>query len=163
MNNRRVRKRSQLQEKRAANDIGGRTVAGSGAAKFSGGADVRKQGEVRVECKFTEKDHYDLKHADLVKIKGQALKGGLELPVMQIEFITAPTLQVAVISDLNRKDSALVQVRAKQKRMTKAGLTRFLLQARHFQMVFNDNDYYTVMRWEHFLEDLAAQEKEEEC
>lgn len=163
MNSKDIRKRSQRQEQKVASDLGGRTVAGSGAAKFSGGGDVRKQGEIRVECKFTQKNYYDLSHSDLTKIKTQALKGGLEMPVMQIEFITAPTLKIAVMSDVNRCDqSNVLTVTGKQLRMKKDAVTKQLLNHPHYQLVFKGEDFYTVMRWEDFLDDLADKE-EEEC
>jgi hypothetical protein len=44
---------------------------------------------VRGECKHTSKDVYILKEADLKKIQMEALKGGFEDWVMQIEFLGA--------------------------------------------------------------------------
>ena len=82
----RQKKMSQRQEKKVAEDIGGRTVAGSGAGRTSGGGDVRKRFEIRAECKVTEKDYFVIKYTDLLKILNQAIKGGLERPVMQLRF-----------------------------------------------------------------------------
>jgi len=58
-------------------------------------------GRLRVEAKFTEKGTYSLKLADWLKIKDEAIKGGLETPAMQIEFIppgAAGTYKLAVMS-----------------------------------------------------------------
>lgn len=82
----RQKKMSQRQEARVAEDIGGRTVAGSGAGRTSGGGDVRKRYVIRAECKVTEKDYFVIQFTDLMKIQTQAIKGGLERPVMQVKF-----------------------------------------------------------------------------
>ncbi len=83
---RRGKRISLRQEKQAAADLGGRTTAGSGAAKFSGGADVRVMGKIRLECKVTEKDNYRLHFSDLKKVRAQANKA-LEEPIFQIAFL----------------------------------------------------------------------------
>jgi hypothetical protein len=82
----RQQKRSQLQEKRIAADLGGRTQPGSGSF-WGAKSDVRKQGQIRCEAKYTAKKKYTLKLADLLKIKDEAIRGGLETPVMQVEFV----------------------------------------------------------------------------
>lgn len=82
----RIQRRSRLQEKRIARDVGGRVQAGSGNSWKAKG-DVRKQGQLRIEAKFTEKGVYRLKLAELQKIKEEAIRGGLETPVMQVEFL----------------------------------------------------------------------------
>lgn len=159
----RIRERSQLQEKRAAKDIGGRTVAGSGAAKFSGGGDVRKQGELRVECKFTEKSYYDLKYSDLVKIQTQALKAGMERPVMQVEFVSGLCLKLAIEPAFIHADKApFTRTTNKQVRLNKDEVYKALLGDGFFQIVFVDNDMskaYTVRLWDDFVAEL----EEEEC
>lgn len=81
-----AQRRSRLQEKRAARDVGGATQAGSGSSSFAKG-DFRKIGNIRGECKFTRSDTYILKKEDLEKIQLEALKGGLEDWVMQVEFV----------------------------------------------------------------------------
>lgn len=73
------------QEKRAAQEIGGRTMAASGATRLGGGGDVRVLGRIRLECKFTEKSSYVLKYEELKKIRRQAMKV-LESPVFQFAF-----------------------------------------------------------------------------
>ena len=84
---RRRKKISKRLEEKLAKEVGGVTTAGSGAAEFSGGADVRLQGELRIEHKFTESDTYTLKFSDLEKLRKQAIKGGLEEPVFVVEFL----------------------------------------------------------------------------
>jgi hypothetical protein len=80
-----IRKVSGAQEKRAARDIGGKPQAASGACRHGGGGDARAIGKTRVECKFTEKNHYDLRLDVLLKIEEQARKA-LETPVLQLGF-----------------------------------------------------------------------------
>ena len=78
-------RKSQLQEKRAAKDLGGRVQPGSGASEFAKG-DVRKAGQLRVECKTTGYRSYSLKLDDIIKIQSEAMNGGAEDWAMQIEF-----------------------------------------------------------------------------
>ena len=83
-----AQRRSRLQEKRAARDVGGKTQSGSGSSSFAKG-DFRNVGNVRGECKFTRKTTYILKEDELKKIQMEALKGGFEDWVMQVEFVGA--------------------------------------------------------------------------
>lgn len=78
-------RRSKLQERRIAEDVGGRVQAGSGSS-WRAKSDVRKLGQLRIEAKFTSMPEFKLKLGDWLKIKDEALTGGLETPVMQIEF-----------------------------------------------------------------------------
>ena len=80
-----VKRRSALQERRVAEDLGGRVQPGSGAPEFYKG-DVRKTGDIRVECKTTGTKAYRLTQAELDKIRSEALMGGEENWAMQIEF-----------------------------------------------------------------------------
>lgn len=82
---RRGKRISLQQEKRAAEELGGRTMAASGATRLGGGGDVRVLGHTRLECKFTEKSSYSLKYEELKKIRRQAMKA-LESPVFQFAF-----------------------------------------------------------------------------
>lgn len=81
-----AQRRSRLQEKRAAQDVGGREQPGSGATKFAKG-DFRAALDVRGECKHTSNRTFILKLDDLMKIREEALLGHLEDPVMQVEFV----------------------------------------------------------------------------
>lgn len=60
-------------------------MAASGATRLGGGGDVRVLGKTRLECKFTEKDTYNLRFLELAKVRKQAIKA-LEKPVLQFSF-----------------------------------------------------------------------------
>ena len=64
-------RQSKLQERRTARDVGGRVQPASGATPFAKG-DVRKMGDIRIECKTTSGQSYVLKKSDLVKIRREA-------------------------------------------------------------------------------------------
>lgn len=81
------KRKSVLQERRAAEAIGGRVQPGSGAPEFYKG-DVRKAGELRVECKTTSSRSFVLKLPVIEKIKAEALRGGDEGWALQVEFQT---------------------------------------------------------------------------
>lgn len=78
-------KRSQQQEKKVAEELGGKVQKGSGSSDFAKG-DVRKMGSARVECKTTSKKSYALKLQEIQKITTEAIQGGMEGWAMQIEF-----------------------------------------------------------------------------
>lgn len=79
-----VRKRSQEQEKRVAKQLGGRVTPASGALWGAKG-DVR-QDKFLVECKTTEKDYYSLTDKVWNKIRSEAIRDGLRIPLMCIEI-----------------------------------------------------------------------------
>jgi len=79
------RRRSMAQERRAAADVGGRVQIASGATPFAK-SDVRKMGELRVECKTTRKALFSLKRDDILKLRKEAISQGLEMWVFQVEF-----------------------------------------------------------------------------
>jgi len=81
----RRRKLSNKQEQKATKELGLKMSPASGATMFGGG-DGRLAGKIRLECKFTEADSYTLKLEDLLKLRKQAIKGGLEQPIFQLEF-----------------------------------------------------------------------------
>ena len=76
---------SRKQEQDVADDLGGRTQPASGGTRHGGGSDVRAEDHV-VECKYTDKKQYTLKHSDLQKIARTGLQRGLATPVMAIDF-----------------------------------------------------------------------------
>lgn len=82
---------SQKQERRIAEDIGGRTQPGSGNQAHAKG-DVRKKGEFRVEAKFTKSKQFILKREELDKISGECAHK--EKPVFQIDFRNSTTSKV---------------------------------------------------------------------
>lgn len=79
------KRKSLLQERRVAEEIDGKVQPGSGAPKFYKG-DVRKEGDLRVECKTTASKSYSLKLAELDKIRSEAVVGGEESWALQVEF-----------------------------------------------------------------------------
>jgi len=154
---------SQVQEKRAAEDIGGRVQAGSGNVKLGGGGDVRKRGEFRVECKYTEKTYFILKLQELVKVQTQALQGGLELPVFQISFVSPRTGahdQYAVVSTVFRKsEDIFATTDRKRVRLGKEELQRAFLSKDKVQVIFEQKTkhmLYEVMPWHIFLQQEGA-------
>jgi hypothetical protein len=95
----RIQKMSARQERKIAEDVGGRRQAGSGSS-WRAKSDVRTMGKLRVEAKFTQKPTYTLKLDDWKKIREEAIKGGLETPVMQVEFTppgSSPGMKFAVM------------------------------------------------------------------
>lgn len=165
-----IKKRSDLQERRVAADLGGKVQKASGATDFAKG-DVRKFGDVRVECKTTGTKNYRLSIKDIKKIQSEALKGGMEDWVMQIEFqgqtgvnykyavmgyysfIEAMKEPVIFVTYVAQKDSIalslsdLISVQGQQKR------TAHRLE---FQ-----NEYVVVIPWELYLT-IRSKEGEDE-
>jgi hypothetical protein len=116
-------RRSKLQEQRTAKDLGGYAHRGSGASDF-GKSDARKPLDVRAECKTTTASSYILKLSDWEKIQGEALRGGLEAPVMQIEFQRGAGLnrKIAVIDwnyflELRRNMDILEEAKAEAREL----------------------------------------------
>lgn len=97
---RRQKRLSNKQEKRTAQDINGRVQANSGATRMGGGGDVRGSG-MRLECKYTEKDTFSLKHSELEKLRKQANKT-LEEPVFQFGFKNPYEMQMYAVIPWNR-------------------------------------------------------------
>ena len=89
------RKISQRQEKKGMEELGGEVIPCSGALPHSK-SDGRVKGELRVEFKYTEADHYNLKIEDLIKIRNEATRK-LERPVFQIEFKGTNKARYAII------------------------------------------------------------------
>jgi hypothetical protein len=77
---------------------------------FFAKGDVRVQGDVGGECKFTKAKSYSLKLADLMKIRSEALSRGEDW-VLQLEFVgqAGQSQKVAVI-DWN----SYVEMRSKE-------------------------------------------------
>lgn len=81
----RQQKMSRMQERRAAEDIGGRVQKGSGS-HWSAKGDVRQHGKLRMECKVTEAQVYRLRLAQILKIQKEALRGMDADWAFQIQF-----------------------------------------------------------------------------
>lgn len=77
---------SKGQEKRLAVIVGGKTIPASGAVRTDGGADVRAQGKLTLEAKYTEKGSYSLKLKDLQKVRAVALRNGAERSAFVVGF-----------------------------------------------------------------------------
>jgi hypothetical protein len=163
----RQKRLSKKQEEATAKDLGGWTTAGSGAAKFSGGGDVRKQGEMRAECKYTEKPFFLLKLDELTKIQLEAVRGGLESPVLRIDFVnprsSASEAYAVIPTSSDRRDQVLHTTDRKRVRLEKDALQKHLLEHDRAQIVFQKKKVrdavYEIIPWHRFLEWL----KEETC
>lgn len=81
----RGKRMSVRQERRIADDIGGRVQPGSGAPAFYK-SDAVAGLDLRVEAKTTSKQSYSLTTSVIDKIRAEALSGGQEDWAMQIEF-----------------------------------------------------------------------------
>ena len=163
----RQKRMSQRQEKLAAEAVGGRTTAGSGAAKFSGGGDVRVAGKLRIECKFTEKTVFPLELATMKKIQMEALKGGLEQPVLQLTFIakyTGAETSFAVRPHIphSADTEVLADTDRKRIRLVKEEIQKLLLRDGETHIIFRKGDQkhvFDILPWHAFLNSL----EEEEC
>ena len=87
--------KSNLQEKKVASEISGRTVIASGSLWGSKG-DVRSD-KFLIECKTTDKDYYTLQYPTWEKIYKEAAKDGLRTPVMCID-LEGGKQRIAVVS-----------------------------------------------------------------
>jgi len=164
----RQKRMSQRQEKLAAEAVGGQTTAGSGAAKSSGGGDVRVAGELRIECKFTEKDFFILELAVMKKIQMEALKGGLEQPVLQLTFIakhTGAETSFAIRPHIPHasETTILAETDRKRVRLHKDEMLKFILNDGETHIIFKKDgrkNVFDVLMWHDFLKTL---EEEDEC
>lgn len=87
--------KSNLQEKKVASEISGRTVIASGSLWGSKG-DVRSD-KFLVECKTTDKDYYTLQYSTWEKIYKESARDGLRIPAMCID-LEGGKYRMAVIS-----------------------------------------------------------------
>jgi hypothetical protein len=157
---RRGKRISLRQEKSTAADLGGHTTAGSGAAKFSGGADVRVMGKTRVECKYTENSDYVLKFTELEKLRKQAQKQ-LEYPVFQFAFkdpsgrlekyavIQWDEMETPKVEWSTESKSMILRKHALWSAMT-IGLTRVIFHVKGENSL--RSKYYRVMTWDQYVE-----------
>ena len=91
-----TRKVSKKKEDRVASEIGGHRVPASGAMAHSKD-DVRAQGKVRVEHKYTAKDSYRFDPRDFIGLKKRANSMG-EQPVFIVELSNGRT-KIAITQD----------------------------------------------------------------
>ncbi len=78
------KKLAQVQERKIAEDIGGRTQPGSGNQSHAKG-DVRKKGAFRIEAKWTKSSQFTITREILGKINGECSHG--EKPMVQLDFL----------------------------------------------------------------------------
>lgn len=97
----RGKRRSVLQERRIAEEDGGRVQPGSGAPQFYK-SDAVTGLENRYEAKTTAKKSFILKEAVIEKIRNEALIGGQEGWAMQIEFQGQFTHKRVAVIDWDR-------------------------------------------------------------
>ncbi len=158
----RQKKISSKQEKRLAQDLGGRVQPASGAMSHAKG-DVRKMGDVRAEAKYTSKDNYILQKPDLDKIVQEA---GLESAVLQLSFLdraNRPMLEVAIFpykGDVLR--NADIQSFSKSVRLHRDRLSLKLIRA-DFMVAFSESDgsdpvFFRILEWSRYLEMRESQD-----
>lgn len=149
----RQKKMSQQQERQVAKDLGGRTVAGSGAGRTSGGGDVRLRSEIRVECKVTEKDYFVLQYSDLRKIRDQAIRGGLEQPVMMIRFAVPRAMVFEYAIEPGIGQIGYIGTSRKRIKLELSDLQRMMLDHRSLTLSF-DRDSWNIKLWADFLKEF---------
>ncbi len=173
------KRKSVLQERRAAEELGGRVQPGSGAPEFYK-SDVRVAGEVRVECKTTSKRAFVLKLKELDKIRDEALRGGLEVPVLQVEFRASNSgrrfavLDYAWFYQMESRCNPVrhllvtpVNVLSQSVPLNLDGLIRLQAAASEakyhwvLKVVFGGTRMFAVINWEDFLA-MHATSKEKE-
>jgi hypothetical protein len=82
-NRKKINERSARQERKRAEQVGGKVSAGSGSS-YRSPQDVRSEGELE-QLKFTDKDSFTIKVDEWKKIRDDALRFGRE-PRMVIDF-----------------------------------------------------------------------------
>lgn len=158
---RRQKRMSQMQEKRTAADLGGRTQAASGATRLGGGGDVRGSNK-RIECKYTERGSYSLKYDELKKVREQAIKL-LETPVLQFAFLRAGKMDLYAVVQWDTagdwRDPYVLDTDAKSISLPQDYLRTCLLsEGQRVQIVFREGSIarlYEVVRWDDYLKRIA--------
>jgi hypothetical protein len=152
---------SKRQEKYMAEDLGGCTMPGSGAMP-NAKSDVRVRGEIRGEAKFTNKSHYTLKLQVLEKIQKEALEGGLEDPVLQLEYMRKGRTEASFAiwplepNHSDREDLLRTRLTTTAKSMI-LGLDRLELhvtQCTRIYICFDNkhvSKWYAVANWKDYL------------
>lgn len=173
-----IRKKFKQQERSAAQDIGGRCQPGSGSVESAKG-DVRKAGELRVECKTTGGNSFALKHSELLKIEREAQEA-LEDWVFQFQFqkqsgmarkfavCTFQTFLGMLGKDVT-PERLIVKDYPILKKQVALPLSELISRFRHeatpnaaivFEICFGEQKKfrrYAVMSWEFYMELRASQ------
>lgn len=146
-----------------ARDIGGRVQPASGAlSAFKG--DVRHRGVVRGEAKTTSKDRYTLKFADLLKIREEALLGGGEGWVFQVQYQgSLGGTRIAVV-DAATYCQKVIAIQPKGDLITKLSVQLFQSHAGMKQFVHwidprtTQEYYFAIIPWHHYIETFGDQD-----
>lgn len=145
-----VRKKSQLQEKRVASELGGRVTPASGALWGAKG-DV-KSDLFLAECKTTEKPAYPLTLKTWTKISKEALKENFRLPVMSVDLCNGKD-KMAVVAYYDLAESKLSKKIYQQLESLYVDKKQFMI---HNQPMIVEwallGDKLAVLKWSDFLE-----------
>ena len=101
-----VKRRSQKQERSVAKTLVAKTVVASGSLWGSKG-DVRND-KFLIECKTTEKTYYSVKNTIWEKIKEEATKDNLRIPLLIVDLEDKHRF---VVFDINSMDNCLPCIR----------------------------------------------------
>ena len=124
-------------------------------------------GELRIECKFTEKNFFPLELATMKKIQMEALKGGLEQPVLQLTFIakfTGSESSFAIRPHIPHceETEVLAETGRKRIRLVKEEIQKLILRDGETHIIFkkgNQKHVFDILPWHDFLNSL----EEDEC
>jgi hypothetical protein len=152
------KKTSNKQERRVASELGGSTQANSGATRLGGGSDVRVARDTRCECKFTSKVSYTLKQADLKKIKVEALRGGLEDPVLHFAFRDrlGRMLERYAVTPCLRSEARHPWTAEKSITLGQQALLQATTLAPSVFVCFKDGECYEISQWDKYLDNREA-------
>lgn len=145
-----VRKKSQLQEKRVANELGGKVTPASGALWGAKG-DV-KSDLFLAECKTTEKPAYPLTLKTWTKISKEALKENFCLPVMSIDLCDGKD-KMAVVDYYDIAESKLFKELCRQLESLYVDKKQFMIHSQPMVVEWAlSGDKLAVLNWSDFLE-----------
>lgn len=165
---RRQKRLSKQQEASIAHQVSGRTQANSGATRLGGGGDVRGNG-LRIECKYTENQTYNLSYKDLEKVRKQAIKT-LEWPVFLFGFRDARgSLETYCViqwrTDVKEGKPFDIDTDSQRISLYKDFLRVALVsEGQRLRLTFRRNAVgwqYEVIRWADFLVFLKSQQENE--
>ena len=148
--------RSNLQEKKVAKELGGRQVIGSGSLWGMSG-DVRHE-DILVECKTTKEDYYSLTIETWLKIRNEAIKDGLRIPVMCIDLKHGKT-RIAVFEDRAFNDHRDYYRYTPEETWWSISWSLRIKAEYFFRCIFKQSNDLTLvlMPWENFLKILKSE------
>ena len=130
-----LKKASQKQEKKVAEELNANTVVASGA-KWGSKGDVRSD-RYLVECKMTQKPFYSLTKSTWEKIQKEATKDGLRIPMMCID-VEGCKYQFIVMLYTDIPEEIKEQYKDKYVRMEQ------IFDRKSFQVRNYDTEFYIV-------------------